>query len=202
MAPNTTEPPVAKLLDLAMELKSRKAREELQMLADLGRTTHELTRSVRQAEADLRKKKRELEAHVLSAIEAPNALTGRRMLSPTEIIKAAVSPYAFPGVYFLIRAGAISYVGQSKNVFYRVAQHRRVEAWSYIACDPSRLDVLESLYIHWLQPPGNASEPGGPMNAPLTMEALMGFMEAGLDRALMGKEGVGSDETSEAEVNG
>lgn len=82
-----------------------------------------------------------------------------------EIVQAAQAVEDGVGVYFLMRKSAsgksleIVYVGQSTNVHGRVAQHwgrKRFDCWSYIECRLDQLDLIESLYIHWLRPDQNA----------------------------------------------
>lgn len=81
------------------------------------------------------------------------------MATVSEILRAAKPAPQITGIYFLIcgawPTASIEYVGQSVDVYSRVAQHmasKRFDAWSYVACDVEQLDLLESLYIHWLQP--------------------------------------------------
>ena len=62
------------------------------------------------------------------------------------------------GVYFLRKAGSIVYVGQSVNVYSRVAQHERdkdFDTVTFVPCQPEQLDDLEGFYIRLLCPPLN-----------------------------------------------
>ena len=55
------------------------------------------------------------------------------------------------GVYFLIRGGQVMYVGQSSDVFARVAQHARTrefDHWHWFAYPPERLIERET---HWMR---------------------------------------------------
>lgn len=120
-------------------------------------------------------------AHELSLMRMSHRLTNRKMVSPEKILDAAVPMDSFPGVYFLIRQGEIVYVGQSRNVFYRVPQHtsRKVDRWAFVPCEPEDLNVVESLYIHLIRPEDNRRAADGTMNAPLSMEALFEMMLTG-----------------------
>ncbi len=62
------------------------------------------------------------------------------------------------GVYFLIRAGKVIYVGQSRDIDTRLLAHartRRFNAWHWIACKRADLNPLERHYLNTLMPPGN-----------------------------------------------
>jgi hypothetical protein len=119
--------------------------------------------------------------HELSLMRLSHRLTGRKMVGPEQILGAAVPMDSFPGVYFLIRQGKIVYVGQSKNVFYRVSQHaqRQTDRWAFVPCELEELDVVESLYIHLIRPEDNGRTADGTMNAPLSIETLFELMMAG-----------------------
>ena len=95
----------------------------------------------------------------IGSIELPNV---------AEIVQSAQLVDGQVGVYFLMRKSAsgaslqVVYVGQSMNVYGRVAQHyeaKQFDAWSYVACRPDQLDLIESLYIHWIGPTYNAVRP-------------------------------------------
>ncbi len=112
--------------------------------------------------------------HELSMMKASNTLTGRAMVSVEQILESAISrDDTFPGVYFLVRDGGIIYIGQSINVFSRALEHRNFDQWAYIPCERKQLDVLESMYIHWLRPARNHCDPDGSMRAPLSMDKLI-----------------------------
>jgi hypothetical protein len=65
------------------------------------------------------------------------------------------------GIYFLIAAGEVMYVGQSINIFHRIARHirdgRRFDAVSFISCLPESMNELEGLYIAAMVPRWNVS---------------------------------------------
>ncbi len=112
--------------------------------------------------------------HELSMMKASNTLTGKAMVSVEQIIESAIPrDDTFPGVYFLVSDGRVVYVGQSVNVFSRARDHHDVDRWAYIPCEREQLDVLESMYIHWLRPARNHCDPDGSMRAPLSMENLI-----------------------------
>jgi hypothetical protein len=85
-------------------------------------------------------------------------LTSKRLLLPHEIIESATPWLRQIGIYFLINANEIVYVGQSVNIFARASQHfkeKKFTHFAYINCLEHQLDKLESIYIHFLQPVGN-----------------------------------------------
>lgn len=72
-----------------------------------------------------------------------------------EIKKSSISWDGYPGVYFLLSGDEIIYVGQSRNVYARVHDHRRTvqfDRWAFIACDNDQLLELEKHYIDVFQP--------------------------------------------------
>lgn len=76
-----------------------------------------------------------------------------------DIISKAVPVNQMSGVYFLILAGRIAYVGQSQDVWRRIGEHRkdrRFDAFSWIACPVSELDALEAHCILKFRPWQNA----------------------------------------------
>lgn len=109
-----------------------------------------------------------------------------------ELLRAAVPlNVSACGVYFLCRdhkgeAAEIVYVGQSVNVYSRVSAHSRegtktFDSWSYVECHPEQLDLMESLYIHWLRPQfngrtkatrGRMAGTAEEMSAPIPRKAL------------------------------
>jgi hypothetical protein len=59
------------------------------------------------------------------------------------------------GIYFLKREGRIVYIGQSVNVYARVAQHRKdkdFDSVDFLPCDKSKLDDLEGFFIRLIKP--------------------------------------------------
>lgn len=80
---------------------------------------------------------------------AEEAITLARMLVTVTGIRSA------PGVYFLLRRGAVVYVGKSDNVLFRMAGHKPKEfddvRMLHVAA-PAERDRLERAYIHLLVP--------------------------------------------------
>lgn len=85
------------------------------------------------------------------------SLTDKTLLREEQIVEKSAPMNMVSGVYFLIRDNKVIYVGQSVNVFARMSQHsfKNADRYAYIPCDVKDLNVLESLYIHCLQPEGN-----------------------------------------------
>ena len=79
------------------------------------------------------------------------------------------------GVYFLIKNNSVVYVGQSVNIFARINSHfstKDFNSFSFIQCKKTDLDKLESLYIHYLKPPQNATYKNGNKKSPLSVIQL------------------------------
>lgn len=130
----------------------------------------------------LRKESAKLEAEIEALLymkklrKCSIGLTGETLLREDEIVSVAQDVPELSGVYFLILGQRIVYIGQSTNVFSRVKQHKdkNFDRFTYIPCDPGNLDVMESLYIHYLRPPLNGTRPDGrtPL-APLRLDTLL-----------------------------
>ena len=92
------------------------------------------------------------------------------------IVSASLNMADFSGIYFLIRGGEIIYIGQSLCVFRRVFDHlwakKIFDSFSYIRCEKKMLDKLESIYIHFYQPPENGRNHGF-VCAPLRIDQLL-----------------------------
>lgn len=90
----------------------------------------------------------------------------QNLLEEYEVIKAA-RPYAKKcGIYFLLDAGGVCYVGQSTDVDWRIKDHRKwisgtkarakdFTATHFIPCHPRDLNALETAYIIKLKPKYN-----------------------------------------------
>ena len=96
-------------------------------------------------------------------------ISNKTLATANEIIDKSTATPQVCGVYFLILqhkyTADIMYVGQSKNVFSRLASHindpnKVFNRFAYISCEPHELDILESLYILHLHPKLN-SKAGG-----------------------------------------
>lgn len=84
----------------------------------------------------------------------------------SDITKAANSVC---GVYFLRKGRDIVYIGQSVNVYSRVASHKAskdFDAVDFLPCDRSKLDDLEGFFIRLLQPKLNGHLEGTIHGAP------------------------------------
>ncbi len=98
-----------------------------------------------------------------------------KLLAPEEIVLKSGRHTPSVGVYFLIHKDSIVYVGQSKNVFSRVATHANegvkvFDRWCYIECEEGQLDLVESLYIHTIRPKMNIHSINNYLVAPLTFD--------------------------------
>ena len=102
---------------------------------------------------------------------------GMKTLATKEtIVAASLSLPDLSGIYFLIKDGEIVYIGQSLCVFRRVYDHlwakKIFDSFSYIHCEEKMLDKLESIYIHFYQPPDNGRN-HGVVCAPLRIDQLL-----------------------------
>ncbi|KXS55166.1 MAG: prophage regulatory protein [Marinobacter sp. T13-3] len=117
--------------------------------------------------------------HQLIFDEQSRALTGRSIRSVNEIVTAAKrgTDTKVSGVYFLVKGGEVVYVGQSTSVYSRVTTHyasKDFDFWSYIPCEKEGLDILESLYIHFLQPKLNGKTgQTDQLSAPISLDDLL-----------------------------
>ena len=120
------------------------------------------------------------ERHRLELNEASVKLTGKTLLRTEEILSAKLNKTMMSGIYFLIQDNEIIYVGQSVNIFARIATHieqKEFDSYAYLECPPEQLNTYESLYIHTLRPKLNGRQTHDkrvPM-APITLDKLLGF---------------------------
>lgn len=107
---------------------------------------------------------------------ASATLTGHTLLREHEISEASEPWNEASGVYFLLDFDRVVYVGQSINVHNRISSHsdKNFNRYAYIPCPVDRLNVLESLYIHCLRPPLNASTLEGGKVAPVSLYGILG----------------------------
>lgn len=81
--------------------------------------------------------------------------------SGDEIRSAAIPCRVASGIYFLLRDGEVTYVGQSVDVLGRISRHRRdgrsFDSYAVLECEESQLDGLERQYITALVPQENLS---------------------------------------------
>ena len=94
-----------------------------------------------------------------------------------EIVNSKRTYGGSSGVYFLIKGSKVIYVGQSVNVFARIsshAQYKDFDSYAYVSCAKDRLDILESLYIHTLNPPLQGRNPqNNGCSAPINLPRLL-----------------------------
>jgi hypothetical protein len=78
-----------------------------------------------------------------------------------EILAAGVPSKLASGIYFLIKADEVVYVGQSLDTLHRIARHRRegrdFDRYACLECSPSAMDELEAHYIAAFAPRYNMS---------------------------------------------
>lgn len=82
------------------------------------------------------------------------------LLTHDEIVAGARAVNSLCGVYFLISASVVVYVGQSMNLHKRIATHiaeaeKQFDSFHFVQCQPSILDELEQAYIATLKPKYN-----------------------------------------------
>jgi len=115
--------------------------------------------------------------HTLSLDIISNRITSRDMLLEEEIVAGSHGHKFSCGVYFLVHAGAVVYVGQSVNVYARVYHHeqsgRVFDSFAFTLCEREELDMLESLYIHALCPSGQGRSTHGNLTAPYSMRQMI-----------------------------
>ena len=126
---------------------------------------------------EIKKLKAELDS--LEKLEQVNkaalTLTGKTLLREEEIVNAANTWELATGVYFLIDSGKVVYVGQSVNIYARIASHhdKVFDSFAFIPCNKKTLDSLESLYIHILRPALNGNMQDA-KRAPVPLGKLIG----------------------------
>ena len=84
---------------------------------------------------------------------------GLATMTESEIAARATPLQRQAGVYFLIKAGKIVYVGKSLDVWRRLKDHaerkKGFDAFCWQPCSPQKLDELEGLCIAKFRPPLN-----------------------------------------------
>jgi hypothetical protein len=115
-----------------------------------------------ETENNLRQKVAHISRVTSGILKFPRSILKARMEAPLtheEIVKGATPTSRLSGIYFLIRAGRVVYVGQSVNVFRRLSEHIKngfkFDAFTISLCDPKDLDRLESTYIRAIFPEDN-----------------------------------------------
>ena len=161
-----------------------RARAEAREITRTGKDKIVFTHAMYVAKAlKLKEEIAELEArktrttHTLSLDIISNRITSRDMLLEEEIVAGSHEHKFSCGVYFLVHAGAVVYVGQSVNVYARVHYHeqsgRVFDSFAFTLCEREELDMLESLYIHALCPSGQGRSTRGNLAAPYSMRQMI-----------------------------
>ena len=123
----------------------------------------------------LEKRHADSSRHVL-ANNASFMLTGKTLLTHSEIAEGAITFKRSSGVYFLVHEKEVVYVGQSSDIFTRVSTHSKEKIFgrfAFVPCEPELLDKLESLYIHTLRPKLNGVMTNGMKQAPLSLDKIL-----------------------------
>ena len=113
----------------------------------------------------------------LSTVSAK--LTNKALLQAEEITMASLPWQNLSGIYFLVQDEQVVYVGQSTNVYSRIAYHvgdKTFEKYAFVPCDIDLLDKLESLYIHALRPKLNGNMNSQEKNAPIRFDKLINMI--------------------------
>lgn len=105
----------------------------------------------------------------------------REICSEEEIVSTA-RPIDLPsGIYFLVQGDSVVYVGQSKNVYARIATHlnegqKIFDKAAFIDELPEKLNEVESTYIAALKPQYNKIS--GPIsNEKMTLDELQELVD-------------------------
>ena len=106
-----------------------------------------------------------MEAAALAAASSLPWTDEMRERFRAELLTASHPRGIFTGIYVLFLAGRIVYVGQSTNVFARLAQHQErktFDRFSFIVCTRTDLNNLETKLIREFRPPLNISKNSTP----------------------------------------
>jgi len=106
------------------------------------------------------------------------ALTNKTLLDGEQIAKLALPWERSSGIYFLVQDQEVVYVGQSVNIYSRIAQHpdKKFQKYAFVPCEVELLDKLESLYIHTLKPRLNGNLTGQEKAAPISFAKLLSLI--------------------------
>jgi len=166
------ENPEAKKRSILKGLETRRKNKELKQIEDQKKFKQidYLSIKIKQLTDKLNSLKREEEC-----LSICQTLLKKTLLREHEIVKKSSPWNNFCGVYFLISNKKIVYVGQSKNVYGRISAHKTkvFDSFALIPCDENEIDVLESLYIHLLQPEQNGHGVHGYIFAPMSIEKML-----------------------------
>ena len=112
--------------------------------------------------------------HSLVAQTLSRRLTGKELLTEKEVVSSAIMlPVNESGIYFLIIADRVAYVGQSKSLNARITEQcrRGISKVAWMLLPKEDLDKYESLYIHAFKPAWNGGSKKG-MRAPISLQEL------------------------------
>lgn len=133
----------------------------------MGKRSSKCFPTLEEAELWARRKERGLALRAEALPEALVSVLPKRVLSALrsvefhadDVLHGAIPAMHSCGIYFLLRAGEIVYVGKTTDVFLRLSKHRRdgrvFDAYNFLPCSEDRLDELERLYIEAFLPAGN-----------------------------------------------
>ena len=163
---------VARARAECLEIKTAGVALERQNIVELRRTRRALEQEVKELET-----LKSVATHALDSRVLSESLTGKAMVYASEIVARSVPYENQCGIYFLVQSGRVVYVGQSTQIGTRLSDHAKTkdfDAYTYIACPKNKLDVLESLYIHALNPKyqGRSGHKGERIAAPYSFEQL------------------------------
>lgn len=108
--------------------------------------------------------RRQKSMRLREATEALSNIIPKRLLAAArnlpvhleDVLASAAPASSFTGIYFLIFQQDVVYVGQSIDVLGRISRHKRegkeFDSYSYILCQPEKLNELESAYIASFMP--------------------------------------------------
>lgn len=129
---------------------------------------------------ELQKANENLWPYKFSEDELPQMITniGYDLPSISNILLNAQNIDNSCGIYFLIKGTEIVYIGQSVSVLKRIETHfsnKDFDSFSFLPCKKEMLDVVESLYIHLIEPKynGNVFGSSGRKSAPVSRDNLM-----------------------------
>ena len=154
----------------AIETRAKNKEKQLETINKNKETELTLSKKIKELTDKLNYLKREEECLSVSL-----PLLKKTLLRENEIVKNSV-PWDKPqGIYFLIYNEKVVYVGQSKNVLNRISAHKdkTFDSFSYLPCKEHEMDIIESLYIHLLQPKQNGLSVNGVIFAPMTLDKML-----------------------------
>ncbi len=131
-----------------------------------------------QDEADLERRRKEVDEEFAAIFAEKVRMQAAYEAEITAFSKRFIAKYAKDitsetdsvcGVYFLRDGKKIVYIGQSRNVYQRIAGHRKTKQFDgvdFLPCEKARLDELEGFFIRLLRPALNGHDEGRKYGAP------------------------------------